>query len=118
MLDTSSTQYFIAGWTIILGTIWIMSKFEGTKTLLYYLFWLGVVLDLVTHGQQISTWLMIFFPQAVPPPSDRNYPSGSGPASNTPAGGGSIQQNPGGSPGTIQQNPTGSSNSIIQTLLY
>ena len=49
MLDTSSVQYFFGGWLVILVTIWVMSKFEGTKTLLYYLFWLGIVLDIVVH---------------------------------------------------------------------
>lgn len=54
-MNTSDVGLFFGGWLIIFFSLWAMSKFEGTKTALYYLLWTGVVLDIVTHGQEIQT---------------------------------------------------------------
>lgn len=53
-MNTSDVGLFFGGWILVIMTMWAMSKLEGTKTALYYLLWLGVALDLVTHGQEIS----------------------------------------------------------------
>jgi hypothetical protein len=53
-MNTDSAYYFFVAWIIILGTGWAMTKAEGTRTILYYLIILAIVLDLVTHAQEIQ----------------------------------------------------------------
>lgn len=101
MIDTDSLQYFLAGWGVILGTIWLMAKFEGTKTLLYYLFWLGIVLDLVTHGTQIAAFVSVIFPNLYNP-SQATINEQYGP---NPLGGLTLEQQPGGNTNQIKTFP-------------
>lgn len=99
MIDTSSTQYFIAGWAVVLGSIWALSKYEGTRTLLYYLFWLGVVLDLVSHSEELYYFYSIIFNlsgQATPITDIvGGNPTGSAPGSGT------VEQQPGSGTGPV-----------------
>lgn len=53
-MDTSSAYYFFIGWFLILGSLWLMAKAEGTRTLVYYILVLAIVLDLVTHYAEIN----------------------------------------------------------------
>lgn len=53
-MDSSSAYYFFIGWSIILIAFFGMNKFEGTRTILYYLLWLLVVLDIVTHYKELE----------------------------------------------------------------
>ncbi len=54
---TDSAYYFFIAWFFILLGFWAMLKSEGTRTILYYLILLAIVLDLVINAQQIQTWL-------------------------------------------------------------
>lgn len=58
-MDSSNTSayYFFIGWSIILIAFFSMLQFEGTRTLLYYLLWLLVVFDIVSHYSQIQDFL-------------------------------------------------------------
>lgn len=123
MIDTSSTQYFVAGWSVILFSIWILSKYEGTRTLLYYIFWLGIVLDLVSHSEEIYYLYSIIFNlsgQATPPIDVvPGMPAGGGPPTivNNP-GNGTVKNNPGN--GTVKNgpNPVKSLPSIIENYIF
>lgn len=53
-MDTTSAYYFFIGWFLILGSLWLMAKAEGTRTLVYYILVLAIVLDLVTHYAEIN----------------------------------------------------------------
>lgn len=117
MLDTNSAQYFLAGWGVILFSIWVMAKFEGTRTLLYYLFWLGIVLDLVTHGTLIATYLAVIFP-GLYNPSDATINEQYGP---NPLPGNTIENQPGGNTNQIKTNPGSpivSLPSLIETYVF
>lgn len=58
-MDSNNTQafYFFLGWLIIILGFWGMTKFEGTRTILYYMLILLIVLDLVTHSTEIANIL-------------------------------------------------------------
>lgn len=123
MIDTSSTQYFVAGWSVILFSIWVLSKYEGTRTLLYYLFWLGIVLDLVAHSEEIYYLYSIIFNLSGQAAINEEYspgsPIGGGPPTivNNP-GSGTIKTNPGN--GNIKNgpNPVKSLPSIIENYIF
>jgi hypothetical protein len=53
-MDTSSAYYYFVGWAVIFLAAWGMTKAEGTRTILYYLIILAIVLDLVTHAQELQ----------------------------------------------------------------
>lgn len=59
-MDTSDISIFFGGWIIIIFMLYTFSKMEGTKTILYYVLWLGVSLDVVTHGAEIKIILEKF----------------------------------------------------------
>lgn len=59
-MDTSDISIFFGGWIIIIFMLYTFSRIEGTKTILYYVLWLGVVLDVVTHGTEIKIILEKF----------------------------------------------------------
>lgn len=69
---TDSAYYFFIAWFFILLGFWAMLKSEGTRTILYYLIILAIVLDLIINAKQIQTWLEnagIITPQNPIPPS-------------------------------------------------
>lgn len=55
--SANSAYYFFIGWGIIIFAFFGLNKFEGTRTILYYMIWLLVVLDVVTHYQDLKTIL-------------------------------------------------------------
>jgi hypothetical protein len=117
MIDTSSTQYFVAGWAVILFSIWLLSKYEGTRTALYYLFWLGVVLDLVSHSEEIYYLYSVIFNLTGQATTGEQYgpnplPSGPGTIENNPTNGG-VKTNPGNG-----NNPVKSLPSIIENYVF
>jgi hypothetical protein len=59
LMDNSNTSayYFFVGWSLILLAFFGMNKFEGTRTVLYYLLWLLVVFDIVSHYAEIQSIL-------------------------------------------------------------
>lgn len=125
MIDTSSTQYFVAGWTVVLFSIWILSKYEGTRTLLYYLFWLGIVLDLVTHSEDIWVLYTIIFNVSGQATIGEEYipgtPIGGGPGPGTnehQPGNGTVKHQPGGPVKTQPGSPVKSLPSIIENYIF
>lgn len=125
MLETDSLEYFVAGWGAILFSIWGMSKFEGTRTLLYYLFWLGIVLDIVTHYEFFITEYNTIFnttgtgnttlPVIVGP--GQQYPGGPGTIVNSPGSSKPIKTQPGNSVKT-EKPPIVSLPSIIENYIF
>lgn len=109
MIDTSSTQYFFGGWAVVLLTIWIMAKFEGTRSLLYYLFWLGIVLDVVSHSEEIYLLYSTIFNLSGQATPIIDITSG------IPVGGGppTIEQNPTNTP---VRNQPGNGNNPVKTM--
>lgn len=67
----SSAYNFFIGWFIILGLFYGSLKFEGTKTLTYYVLWLNIVLMLVTHSDTLKTLIEGAVP-ASPPQGDQS----------------------------------------------
>lgn len=54
---------FFIGWFIIILLFYGSTKFEGTKTVTYYILWLAIVLTLVTHYDTFTALIQ----GAVPP---------------------------------------------------
>jgi len=48
---------FVVGWGIILALFIGSTRYEGTRTLTYYVLWLAIVLVLVTHAPELTTLL-------------------------------------------------------------
>lgn len=69
-MNTDSAYYFFIGWFLVLGSIWGLSKFEGGRTVIYYLLILAIALDLVTHSTEIANILSASGWQTNPPPSE------------------------------------------------
>lgn len=68
---STAYSYFI-GWFIIILLFYGSTKFEGTKTLTYYILWLAVVLTLLTHYNTFRELIQ----SAVPPQqNDVSIPS-------------------------------------------
>jgi hypothetical protein len=55
--NEDNAYYFFIAWIFIIGGAWLMTKAEGTRTILYYLIVLAIVLDLVTHADQIAAFI-------------------------------------------------------------
>ena len=54
-MNQSQTAYsFFIGWGVIIALFWGGTKLESTKTIIYYVLWLSIVLLLVTHSQTIT----------------------------------------------------------------
>lgn len=64
---------FIIGWSIILVLFYGSTKFEGTRTLTYYVLWLAIVLTIITHSKELTTLIE----SAVPAPPPQETGSGS-----------------------------------------
>lgn len=55
---TTNTSYsFFVGWLLIIMAAFTMNTFEGTRTVLYYLLWLLVIFDIVSHYKDINMFL-------------------------------------------------------------
>jgi predicted aspartyl protease len=66
----SAFSFFIA-WSLIVVLFWTGSRFEGTRTIEYYVLWLSVVLMLVTHYKELTTILEASgLPQAATIPAE------------------------------------------------
>jgi hypothetical protein len=51
-----NTSYgFFLGWSVLIIAFVLSMKFEGTKTIAYFILWLAVVLTLVAHYQELQT---------------------------------------------------------------
>lgn len=74
MSPATSAYNFFIGWLIIIGLFWGSTKFEGTKTLTYYILWLAIILTLVTHADELNTLIQ----GAVPTATDQNLQEGFG----------------------------------------
>lgn len=46
---------WIAGWTLIIVVIFLLSRSRAGQTVVYYIAWLSIVLVLVTHADAITT---------------------------------------------------------------
>lgn len=46
---------FVVGWGIILALFVGSTRYEGTRTITYYVLWLAIVLTLVTHANELTT---------------------------------------------------------------
>lgn len=53
-MDQAPAYYFFISWIGILIAFWGATKFEGTRTIIYYLLILLIVLDLVSHSTEIN----------------------------------------------------------------
>lgn len=45
---------FFLGWTFVLLLFWLGSRYEGSRTIIYYVAWLAVLLLIVTHYKAIN----------------------------------------------------------------
>ena len=52
-----SAYSFFIGWAIIFLLFWGGTKFEGTKTLIYYVLWLSIILAIVANYKQFTSLL-------------------------------------------------------------
>lgn len=48
---------WVVGWTIILALFIGSTRYEGSRTITYYVLWLSIVLILVTHAGELTTLL-------------------------------------------------------------
>ena len=77
-MNTSDVGLFAGGWLILLGSLYVMNKFEGTRTIVYYILWLGIALDLAVHGVEIQNVLNKLYGSSINPQSlqqEQNTPS-------------------------------------------
>lgn len=61
-MNNNAYSFFI-GWFIIIGMFWGSTRFEGTRTLTYYVLWLSIVLLLVTHSNEFGSLIRGAIPQ-------------------------------------------------------
>ena len=54
---------FMIGWIVIIVVFYGSTKFEGTRTITYYVLWLAIVLTVITHSNELTTLIQ----GAVPP---------------------------------------------------
>lgn len=52
-MNNSTAFSFFIGWSVIIVAFWGATKFEGSKTVLYFTLWLAVLLTIVAHYQEI-----------------------------------------------------------------
>lgn len=53
-MTNNSAYSFFLGWLVIIVAFWAGLKLEGTKTIIYYVLWLTVVLTVVVHYQELT----------------------------------------------------------------
>lgn len=55
-MNQSTTAYsFFIGWGVIIALFWGATKLEWSKTIIYYVLWLSIVLLIVTHSQNLQS---------------------------------------------------------------
>ena len=56
-MNSNSAFSFFLGWSVIIAMYWGFLKYEGTRTIIYYVAWLAVILTVVAHYKELQSIL-------------------------------------------------------------